>query len=368
MGEMENMGTVRVKEISAPPSVSVPATAVAKAPKAPMAPKRSTTTTTANTTYRGSEYYSSRHNNRSSNTSRSDGSCVCAFLLLIMFSAVALSLTGIYFIVNAYDHPLSSISATVRGHHSGFQTGGLILIVIAGVATSCWVLIMIPAIEKSCLSVFGVLCIMSLCTMPFWLGIAAAPRAMQSVWDNGCDSYDLNAVLNASLLVGVDISLGTAAIQLSSGANYTMELFANSPNQFSFTVIDSWQFYPFIEQVLYNNETNTITVNNITGHYNITSQLTFPSLDMTSNAPSFVNFTRPEGPTLAWLTYNGATVLYTVNTNYYNFWQLKVCGSLDPPGDFQIALGVVFIQHYLDSLYINQNSQGRPVFLWNIPK
>ena len=204
--------------------------------------------------------------------------------------------------------------------------------------------------------------------MPLWMGIAVAPSAYQRTWNGGCDEYEINAILNSSMVVGLNVSLGIATVGLTTG-NYSMELIANSANEFSFSVINASNYIPPISTIIYNNETHTFKTDDaISGVYNVTPQLSFPSLDLNSTAPSYVNFESPGGPALAWLSHNGTTVFYTVNTNYHEFWQLKICGSLQPLGDFQIAMGVVFIQHYLDTLYVNQNPSQRPVFLWNIPK
>jgi len=75
-----------------------------------------------------------------------------------------------------------------------------------------------------------------------------------------------------------------------------------------------------------------------------------------SIAPSYINFETVGGPALAWLSYNRTIdVLYTLNTKNGDVSQLKVCGSLQPLGEFQIAMGVVFMQHYLDTLYQYQH-------------
>lgn len=75
---------------------------------------------------------------------------------------------------------------------------------------------------------------------------------------------------------------------------------------------------PAISTILYNNATHTFeTDNSINGSYIVSPQLSFPSLQLDSIAPSYVNFEMLGGPTLAFLSYNNtALLLKTVNINY----------------------------------------------------
>jgi hypothetical protein len=122
---------------------------------------------------------------------------------------------------------------------------------------------------------------------------------------------------------------------------------------YSFSVINSFNYTPPLTYIVYNNDTHSFTADNSTnGDYTVTPQLSFPSLKLESVAPSYVDFQSESGPPSAWLSYNRSVgVLYTVNTYGQNASLLKVCGSLQRAEDFQIALGAVFIQHQLDTVY-----------------
>jgi hypothetical protein len=127
-------------------------------------------------------------------------------------------------------------------------------------------------------------------TMPFWLVIVFESHFFNHAWGSGCDERTIEAVLNASAIVGYNVSLGVATVALS-WSNYSMQLLAFSPEMYSFSVIKSFNYTPPIKRIIYNNETHTFTADNTTnGNYTVSPQLSFPSLDLESSAPSYINF------------------------------------------------------------------------------
>jgi hypothetical protein len=183
-------------------------------------------------------------------------------------------------------------------------------------------------------------------------------------WSSTCDGWDIQATLNASTSQELDVTLGIATVVLSTARNYTMQLIASSASNLSLSVVDSVNYTPPVSTIVYNNESLLFTTNNATsGKYIVRPKLSFPSLNLETTAPDYIDFETKGGPALALLSYNRTQVLYTVNTKPGDVSLLRVCGSLEPVGDFQIGLGVVFMQHYLNTLYQSQTPDN---VLWSL--
>lgn len=282
-----------------------------------------------------------------------NGCLICLYVLPIITWPIAIGFD--YMIAYADAYPLSQTASHVFSNHTAYEAGKWILSILAAIGMSSWFKAGLKLNEidpRNCIPACCIACsALVLGTLPFWLLIVLEVRYLNQAWDSGCDEWTIAAVLNASAVVGYNVSLGVATVALSS-SNYSMQLVAFAPEMYSFSVINSFNYTPPIERIVYNNETHTFTADNsTTGNYTVAPQLTFPSLDLESSAPSYIRFQLEGGPASAWLSYNGTDgVLYTVNTSGQNATLFKVCGSLERAGDFQIALGAVFIQHQLDTL------------------
>ena len=261
-----------------------------------------------------------------------------------------------YMISDADAYPLSQTAAHVFDNHTTYEAGKWILSILSAFCLLAWFKTGIELGKMRSEYCFPGCCIsctaLVLGTLPFWLAVVLEVHLSNRAWGSGCDEWTIEAVLNASAIVGYNVSFGVATIALSS-ANYSMQLVAFSPQTYSFSVINSFNYTPPITVILYHNETHTVTGDNTTnGNYTVTPQLSFPSLDLESIAPSYIKFQVEGGPASAWLSYNGTeSVLYTLNTRGQNATLFKVCGSLERAADVQIALGAVFIQHQLDTLH-----------------
>jgi len=273
-------------------------------------------------------------------------------ILTIIFLPIAVAFT--YIVAYAEAYPLSQTGAHVGDHHTSFQAARWILSIVSSFCFLAWFKTGIFLADKQwCCGLLICLSAMVLGTLPYWVQIPLEVHLLDRAWNSGCDGWAIDAVLNASAIVGFNVSLGVAAVAISPLSNYSMQLIAFSPEMYSFSVINSFNYTPPITYIVYNNETHIFTADNATnGNYTVAPQLSFPSLNLESVAPPYVNFQSESGPPSAWLSYNRSLdVLYTVNTYGQNATLLKVCGSLQRAEDFQIALGAVFIQHQLDTLY-----------------
>ena len=297
----------------------------------------------------------------------SDAWCLVTVIFVIICWAASIVFT--YFVSYADVYPLSSTAAHVKDHHSAYEAGRYILGTVVGfglLLATLGATMLVESKEVGCWGCLGLCFLLLLLGFPFWMQIAIEPGMYDRAWNSGCNGWAIDAVLNARSIVGLNVSLGVAAIVLSPESNYSMQLIAFSPEMYSFSVINSFNYTPPLSTIIYNNETHAFTADNRTkGDFIVAPQLSFPSLNLESLAPSYVDFETAGGSALAWLSHNRTVdVLYTVTnyltiTNYsrdadnfvYNASLLKVCGSLEWPDEFQIALGAVFIQHQLDSLY-----------------
>lgn len=293
-----------------------------------------------------------------------DPGTVCCFITVALLSwptAFVMSYYNIY----ADVYPLSLQAAHIQGaHHVVYEVFRWILSIVGCLAMS----FLAVAAIGSCMDgdgcdfcqfvvlILPVLALKFVIWLPVYLSLIIRPRMADRAWNAMCDEWEIQATLNGSTSEGLNITLGIATVVLSTAGNYTMQLIANSAFNLSFSVVDSFNYTPPISTIVYNNESLIFTTDNATsGHYIVTPQLSFPSLNLESTAPDYINFETEGGPALALLSYNRTMpVLYTVNTKPGDFSLLRVCGSLEPIGDFQIAMGVVLMQQYLDTLYQSQ--------------
>lgn len=187
-----------------------------------------------------------------------------------------------------------------------------------------------------------------------WIYWMWTPVWTNSVWNHACDTWDGYALLQGITWGDVSSSLpfvGVATVFLASG-NYSMQLERNNRfhNTFTFYDLQTGNITPLFDNITYDTIHHTYTIKNVTTHYTLDPNLAFPSLDM-ELADNSIPFDSDCGyPAADILYHNGSVtsnVLNTVNTNYDDCTQLKMCVMSHPEGDFEIAMGVVMIQQYL---------------------
>ena len=185
----------------------------------------------------------------------------------------------------------------------------------------------------------------------YWLGTAVWSN---SVWNNACSGWDGYALLQGIQSMDVSASLpyvGTATVFLASG-HYAMQLEQNNQfhNIYYFYNLSLGNVTPTYDNITYNTANNTFTINNLTSHFNGSPNLEFPTLDLVLKDKSIPFGGGCGFPNVNLIYQNGSTtssVLSTVNTPNRDCTELKVCGNLEPQGDFEIVMGVVMIQQYL---------------------
>jgi hypothetical protein len=175
-----------------------------------------------------------------------------------------------------------------------------------------------------------------------------------SVWNHACDGWDGYAMLDGITWANVSQSLpyvGAATVFLAAG-NYTMQLERNntSHNVFTFYQITACNLTPMYDHITYDTDKHVYTINNSTNHYTVSPNLAFPSLDLVLKDNSIPFGSGCDMPLANLIYRNGPTtsnVLSVVNTDSSDCTKMKVCAMANPPGDFEIAMGVVMIQQYL---------------------
>jgi len=212
-------------------------------------------------------------------------------------------------------------------------------------------------------------------SITFWIRPTVTPIWQSNVFNNGCNLSDYSAILASSNFNNFAQNLpeiGTANITFNSiaGTNYSMTLTRNDTNHkiFDFQVIStSGNENPLFSLITYDTQNQTYTAipasntknstaANITGPYT-TTPLSFPYLQLSTLDPD-IPFTRPDysgcWPAAASLilrnnsTSTNVNVLRSLALDPNDDTRLRVCGTAgNVAGDFQISLGVVFIEHYL---------------------
>lgn len=297
-----------------------------------------------------------------------EGAIACWVCIGLVFWPAALVMR--YYNAYADVYPLSSTAAHIEGNaHAAYEFFFWIFALIGALGSAIPIGSIVYGIITLCCGIgkllAGVVLVYAgllLAILPMCLTILIGPGMSHRAWNSVCDKFEIAAVLNATTNVGVNISLGLATVAVSAIGNYSMQLVALDAGNLTFSVINSFNYTPPITTITYNNESLVYTTNSSSGEYIVSPQLAFPSLNLTSIAPSYINFEKPGGPALALLSSNHVDqVLYTLNTKHGDLAQLKICGSLQPVGDFQVAMGAVMMQHYRNNLY-NQNPTPTPAY------
>ena len=232
---------------------------------------------------------------------------------------------------------------------------------------------------------FGIFIILK--TITFWIRPTVTPVWQSHVFNNGCNLSDYSAILSSSSFNNFAENLpviGTANITFNSiaGANYTTELTRDEANhkRFDFQVTSiSGDDNPMFSLITYDTQNrtytairsgnkNNVTNVNVTGSYT-TTPLAFPQLRMETFDPD-IPFVRP-GYGGCWPAAANLVIRKNDTASYINVLnsltldpdddtRLKVCGMAgDVAGEFQISLGLVFIQHYIYSMCATApNSNG----------
>jgi hypothetical protein len=188
-----------------------------------------------------------------------------------------------------------------------------------------------------------------------------------NVWNDDCPTWDLAVTIASSDVSNLAETLptvGTANITSATlGYNFTVDLNRHDDNHQRFdlhvtsmsgTIEPPFSIITFDSQNRTYNGTATGNAN-ITGSYDATPNLAFPSRNLTQLDPS-IPWQRPDystcwPPAVNLIKHISTTeylnVIKSITLNPDDGTQLKVCGMAGVVAvDFQIALGVVFIEQY----------------------
>jgi hypothetical protein len=304
-----------------------------------------------------------------------NGPCDGVLLILILFLIVEL----VFFLFQYYDvyqnvYPGSKVAQNLTGGKgTAFEffkwaicwCSGT-LTVPAGFYAAYMGVAFVGKEINACLAVLIALPWIGLCiflgTWQLWIYWLMSSVWFNSVWTHACDGWDGYAMLEGITWGDVASSLpyvGTATVFLAAG-NYTMQLERNS------TFHSIFYFYnvttdltgdltadsipPVYNNIIYDTRNHLYTINNTTTRYTTSPNLAFPSLDLVLSDDSIPFGSAGDMPLANLLYRNDSTslnVLSTVNTAKDDCTQMKVCVMQKPPGDYEIALGVVMIQQYL---------------------
>jgi len=218
-------------------------------------------------------------------------------------------------------------------------------------------------------------------TVTTWIRSPVMAAWQHNVWEHGCDSWDVNAVLSSSTyitLVETLPNVGTANITSRTGINYSVHLNRHPENHLRFDLqiaTNGGSSDPPFSIITYDTQNLTYSAissfKNTSDLYNTSPNLAFPSLGLRILDES-IPFLRPgyDGcwPAAATLvkqnstTSNYTNILRTLTFDPDEKTRMMVCGmSGDQASDFQIALGVVFIAHYHYSLCITKTGTEKPM-------
>lgn len=222
---------------------------------------------------------------------------------------------------------------------------------------------------------FGILCAIpfgvvlfaifgSLATWQFWITWVVTPVWTDHVFDNACNNWDVAAVLQGVSWKSLPQALpyvGSATVVLKH-ANYSMQLERNEVdhNFYTFYILETHGYVPPFGNITYDIGNLTYTIDNVTTHFQTDPALVIPSLNISTVDPS-IQFNNNWGPPAANLVFENhltrTSVLNTVTTSS-DCTKLRVCGMLEPTGDFQITMGVVLISQYLYSVSCTEPSSS----------
>jgi hypothetical protein len=211
-------------------------------------------------------------------------------------------------------------------------------------------------------------------SVTFWIRPVVTAPWQTNVWNNGCNGWELAAALGSSSTTTLPQTLpivGNANLTFTSvsGANYTAELSRHADDhlRFDFQVRSASgdSVGPAFLNITYDYQNNAYiatdsTFKSINGSYLTSPNLAFPELNLTLLDDS-IPFQRPDysscWPAAASLVFRNSTssnnvnVLRTLTLDPNDRTRLMVCGSAGLlASQFQIALGVIFIDHYYYSL------------------
>lgn len=195
---------------------------------------------------------------------------------------------------------------------------------------------------------------------PFWVTFALRWAWQAIAWNHECSGWDYTILLNGInwyIFGSNQTFVGTATI-LAAHGNLTMELFHDvlTKDVYTFNVTNSFNITPVFSSIMYNLTSLTYTIANVTTLFDMTPNLSFPTLNISMQDPS-IPFLRtdPSYPPSADLVYrNGTAVSNLLSTYMLNFpgcTELKACGMQDQTGAFQIVLGVVMIEQFKAAVY-----------------
>jgi hypothetical protein len=176
-------------------------------------------------------------------------------------------------------------------------------------------------------------------------------------WARGCSGWDYTITVNVDYDLFYNAALNYLGNVTVAGtdANYTMLLFQfnSTPwgsDEYLFNVTDAFSIVPAIASIAYNVTASTYTIANSTSPFIVMPNLEFPTLDIFQRDPS-IPFLRPDQdgypPSADLVSKNGTRLLHTVTENFPSLSELLVCGMEADTGAFQIALGVVAIEQWI---------------------
>jgi len=198
-------------------------------------------------------------------------------------------------------------------------------------------------------------------TWGFWVSWPMEYIWHKAVWNGACQGWNITAILQGEACINyIDTSsaflVANATISLLRGS-YTMNLaLQNTSNTFdvyNLYVVDTFGYTPPLFNISYNVTNTSFSINNIVASYNMTPNLSFPSLGLELRDPSIPFSTDGYHPPAANLVlHNGTRVLNTVTLSPSDCTQLKVCGmSGETEEAFEIVLGVVMMEQFVYSVW-----------------
>jgi hypothetical protein len=231
------------------------------------------------------------------------------------------------------------------------------------------------------------------CTWGLWLSWPIGELWHKSVWEHGCQGWDIEAVLdgisNPDFMNSSAPLVGIASVSRATG-NYSMamvRLNSSDGEYYQLSLKDVVGYSPPFSNVTYNPANTTYTINGTTTKFSITPNLSFPSNNLETLDPTIPFLWRPPMQNLVHCVFNDATgrpnlanrsldlsssqkghpqtdktcsrFLETVTIKPHNCTQLKVCGMLDHAENFQIPLGFIMIQHFFFSMCCQGGCPGQ---------
>lgn len=209
-------------------------------------------------------------------------------------------------------------------------------------------------LDNFCLTFILFYPLSALGALGFWLFFVIQIVWQGNVWSNACNDWDISAVVQGASYDcwpqcnQTAIVVGVATLQLLNKSNYTIQLrrTLDSPDIFQLTVNETHHISPPLSNITYNYSSSTFSIYNETDIFEM-SPLSFPSLGLELKNPS-IPFTRDScyPPSAYLIRLNGSSVLKTATLNPDDCTKMRVCGTEDETGTFQIALGVIMIAQF----------------------